>query len=192
MAVESKKNNEASVVVEAKQKQEIQEAAAAVAVAEAMKNEEASAAAETKQTQELKEAEAAVAVVEAKINAEAEAKRTDDLAMNEQEQEFVQVATAVASLALGGACIAGGLVVRALKPQVMQRYTLDDSACDSTGPVEERIVEYPSQHKVQFKGFSASHLFPNEPNLKRGNQTNLAFKVGIKGGPHAACRLGME
>jgi hypothetical protein len=31
------------------------------------------------------------------------------------------------------------------------------------------------KHKVPFTDFSASHLFPNEPKFKRGDQTDLAL-----------------
>ena len=105
-----------------------------------------------------------------------EVDNTEDAVKTTKAQHSAGGATAVAAgaaLALGGAIIVGGLVVKALRPQVMHRYTLDalDSACDMAGHVEE-IIEY--QRKVPFKGFSASHLFPNEPEFKRGNESNLA------------------
>jgi len=150
-----------------------------VAAAETM--QEAEVSAEATQTQELKEAgikqdmdkkktaAAATAEAEAKTFEEAEEKRTD--VRNKEEQESAQSTAAVAVLVLGGAFVAGGLVAGAMKSKVSQRFTLDASA--SAEPVEERIVEY--ERKIPFKGFSASHLFPNEPKFKRGDQSDVAL-----------------
>ena len=74
---------------------------------------------------------------------------------------------AVAAVAAGAAAVA----VTALKPDVKQRYTLD--AEEGTGPVEERIIEY--ERKLPFKGFASRHLFPNEPQFKRGDGSGLAL-----------------
>ena len=152
-----------------------------VAVAETMKEAEISA--QATQTQQLKEAEikqdkdkketaaAATAEAEAKTFEEAEEQRTDVLARNKEEQESAQFTVAVAVLVLGGALVVGGLVAGAMKSKVSQRFTLDASA--SAEPVEERIVEY--ERKIPFKGFSASHLFPNEPKFKRDDQSDVAL-----------------
>lgn len=79
------------------------------------------------------------------------------------------------AIALGGAYVAGEFVrgsIGALRPQVMQRYTLD-SADEVEERVDERMIEY--ERKVPFKGFSARHLFPNEPKFKRGDGHDLAL-----------------
>jgi hypothetical protein len=39
--------------------------------------------------------------------------------------------------------------------------------------VEERIIEY--ERKLPFKGFASRHLFPNEPQFKRGDGSGLAL-----------------
>jgi hypothetical protein len=99
-----------------------------------------------------------------------------DAARTRKEKEHNSagaVAAGAAALAVGGAILAGGLVAGALRPQARQKHTLgaDDLARDRAGHVcknvEETVVEY--QRKIPFKGFSARHLFPNEPALKRGN-----------------------
>ena len=85
------------------------------------------------------------------------------------------------ALAVGGACIAvaAGASALAMKPNVMQNYTLDvDKSAvgdggGGKGPVEEMIVEF--ERKVPFRGFSPSHLFPNEPNFRRGDGSSLAL-----------------
>ena len=79
----------------------------------------------------------------------------------------VAAGVAVAAVAAGAAAVA----VTALKPDVKQRYTLD--AEEGTGPVEERIIEY--ERKLPFKGFASRHLFPNEPQFKRGDGSGLAL-----------------
>ena len=52
--------------------------------------------------------------------------------------------------ALGAACVAGEVVrssIGALRPQVMQKYTLD-SASHAQNQVEERFIEYQTQGSV--------------------------------------------
>jgi hypothetical protein len=79
----------------------------------------------------------------------------------------VAAGVAVAAVAAGAAAVA----VTALTPDVMQKYTLD--AEEGTGPVEERIIEY--ERKLPFKEFASRHLFPNEPQFKRGDGSGLAL-----------------
>ena len=75
------------------------------------------------------------------------------------------------ALALGAIAAAGML---ALKPNVMEQYTLDAGEKRGDGePVEEIIIEY--ARKVPFKGYAASHLFPSEPLFKRGEGSGLAI-----------------
>lgn len=91
------------------------------------------------------------------------------------------LADAVAvTLAVGGACVAVAAAAQAIKPNIMQNYTLDAADPSSSGlgdgggaPVEERIAEF--ERKVPFKGFKPSHLFPNEPNFRRGDGSGLAL-----------------
>ena len=81
-----------------------------------------------------------------------------------------------------GACLAAGIVTaavagaRALRPSQKQRYTLNaHESAGQDGPVEERVIEY--ERKIPFKGFKGSHLFPNEPNFRRGDDACLEGNV---------------
>jgi hypothetical protein len=91
-----------------------------------------------------------------------------------------------AAAALGGAALVGGLLAGAaalsaatLMPQVVERYTIDADTSGGEQNVEEKIIEF--ERKLPFKGFSASHLFPNEPNFKHrdGNGLALASKEDL-------------
>ena len=78
------------------------------------------------------------------------------------------------ALAAGGALALAAAGMTALKPNVMERYTLDAGERGGDGePVEERIIEY--ERKIPFRGYAASHLFPNEPLFKRGDGSGLAI-----------------
>ena len=83
-----------------------------------------------------------------------------------------------------GACVAAGIVTaavagaRALRPSQKQRYTLNaHESAGQDGPVEERVIEY--ERKIPFKGFKGSHLFPNEPNFRRGDDACLEGNVAL-------------
>ena len=77
-----------------------------------------------------------------------------------QEADVLAVAGAFVVVA-GAAAVTAAAAVKALKPDVMQRYTLAADEHGGTEPVEERIIEY--ERKLPFKGFSSGHLFPNGP-----------------------------
>ena len=81
-----------------------------------------------------------------------------------------------ATVAVGGGVCAVAAAAMTLKPAVMQRYTVDADAHDGAGgPVEERIIE--CERKLPFKGFAPGHLFPNEPNFRRGDGSDLALRT---------------
>ena len=82
----------------------------------------------------------------------------------------------VTAVAVAGGACAVAAAAMTLKPAVMQRYTVDAHAHDGAGgPVEERIIEY--ERKLPFKGFAPGHLFPNEPNFRRGDGSDLALRT---------------
>ena len=81
-----------------------------------------------------------------------------------------------ATVAVGGGVCAVAAAAMTLKPAVMQRYTVDADAHDGAGgPVEERIIE--CERNLPFKGFAPGHLFPNEPNFRRGDGSDLALRT---------------
>jgi len=99
----------------------------------------------------------------------ARAREEKDTALTEAEND--------AAAALGGAVIVGGLLAgavalgaAAMMPKVVERYTLD---VDKSGAEEEKIIEF--ERKIPFKGFKASHLFPNEPNFRYADGNGLAL-----------------
>jgi hypothetical protein len=99
----------------------------------------------------------------------ARAREEKDTALIEAENDAAAV--------LGGAVIVGGLLAgavalgaAAMMPKVVERYTLD---VDKSGAEEEKIIEF--ERKIPFKGFKASHLFPNEPNFRYGDGNGLAL-----------------
>jgi hypothetical protein len=89
-----------------------------------------------------------------------------------QEADVLAVAGAFVVVA-GAAAVTAAAAVKALRPDVMQRYTLAADEHEGTEPVEERIIEY--ERKLPFKGFSSGHLFPNEPNFRRSDRIGLAL-----------------
>ena len=96
------------------------------------------------------------------------------IVMQEEDAANAMLAVAGACVVVAGAAaVTAAAVVKGLKPDVMQRYTLAADGHEGTEPVEERIIEY--ERKLPFKGYSSGHLFPNEPKFKRDDGSGLAL-----------------